>query len=152
MALTGPGRTLAARIPVLLSDWDQVLRDTKTAASRAARVLRIGYLASAANETTPGIITAFGRCRPGWRAEMRQASWSDPTAGLADADVDVALLRLPFPCQDALRVEVLFTEPAGSPCPPPTRSPRASGWAIASCQCCRSPTRPTLRCPRYRFR
>ncbi|MEU7605909.1 LysR family transcriptional regulator [Streptomyces sp. NPDC040724] len=111
MALTGPGRALAERIPVLLSDWDQVLCDTRTAAGRAARVLRIGYLASAANETTPGIIAAFARRRPGWRAEMRQASWSDPTAGLADGDVDVALLRLPFPGQDALRVEVLFTEP-----------------------------------------
>ncbi|MBT2510703.1 LysR family transcriptional regulator [Streptomyces sp. ISL-98] len=111
MALTGPGRTLAERIPALLSDWDQVLSDTRTAARRAARVLRIGFLASAANETTPGIIAAFARRRPGWRAEMRQASWSNPTAGLADADVDVALLRLPFPGQDALRVEVLFTEP-----------------------------------------
>jgi hypothetical protein len=30
---------------------------------------------------------------------MRQAAWSDPTAGLADGDVDAALLRSPFPGQ-----------------------------------------------------
>jgi DNA-binding transcriptional LysR family regulator len=41
---------------------------------------------------------------------MRAATWLDPTAGLAQGEVDVALLRLPFPGQDALRVEVLFTE------------------------------------------
>jgi DNA-binding transcriptional LysR family regulator len=42
---------------------------------------------------------------------MRQAAWSRPSAGLVGGDVDVALLRLPFPGQDALRTAVLFTEP-----------------------------------------
>jgi DNA-binding transcriptional LysR family regulator len=110
MSLTGPGLALAARAPGLLADWDLALRETKSAARQADRVLRIGFLASAANEATPAIIAEFARRRPGWRAGMRQASWSDPTAGLADGDVDAALLRLPFPGQDALRVEVLFTE------------------------------------------
>lgn len=44
---------------------------------------------------------------------MRQSSWWDPTAGLADAEVDVALLRVPFPGQQAWGVEVLLTEPRG---------------------------------------
>ncbi|MCM2416902.1 LysR family transcriptional regulator [Streptomyces sp. RKAG293] len=111
MALTEPGRALAERVPALLADWDQVLRETKGAAGRAARVLRIGFMASAANEATQHIIAAFTHRRPGWRVEMRQASWSNPSAGLTGGDVDVALLRLPFPGQDALRVESLFTEP-----------------------------------------
>ncbi len=42
---------------------------------------------------------------------MRQAAWADPTAGLASGEVDVALLRLPFPGQADMRVEVLLTEP-----------------------------------------
>ncbi|CAM3989277.1 LysR family transcriptional regulator [Kibdelosporangium persicum] len=111
MALTEPGRTLAERVPALLTDWDRVLRDTKGAASRAARVLRVGFLASAANEATPEIIAAFARRRPGWRVEMRQATWSNPSAGLSDSDVDAALLRLPFPGQENWHVEVLLTEP-----------------------------------------
>jgi DNA-binding transcriptional LysR family regulator len=121
MALTEPGQALADRVPALLAEWDRVLRATRGAASRAARVLRVGFVASAANEVTQPVIAAFGRRRPGWRAEMRQARWSNPTAGLADGEVDVALLRLPFPGQEALRVEVLFTEarwvalPAGHP-------------------------------------
>ncbi len=111
MALTEPGRTLAGRVPALLAEWDRVLRETRCAAHHAARSLRVGFLASAANEATPGIIADFTRRRPGWRVDMRQASWSDPSAGLADGDVDVALLRLPFPGQEALRTAVLFTEP-----------------------------------------
>lgn len=111
MALTEPGQALAERVPALLAGWDQVLRETRNVASRVARVLRVGFLASAANEATQQIITAFGRQRPGWRVDMRQATWSNPTAGLADGDVDAALVRLPFPGQEFLRVEVLLTEP-----------------------------------------
>jgi DNA-binding transcriptional LysR family regulator len=111
MALTEPGLVLAEQVPALLADWDQILRQTRIAAGRAERVLRIGYLASAANEATQHIIAEFSRRRPDWRAEMRQATWSDPTAGLATGDVDAALVRIPFPGQDALRLEVLFTEP-----------------------------------------
>lgn len=110
MALTEPGRALADGVPGLLADWDRLLRETRSAATRAARVLRVGFLASAANELTPQIIAAFVRRRPGWRVDMRQSPWSDPTAGLGDGDVDAALLRLPFPGQDELRVEVLLTE------------------------------------------
>ncbi|MFJ8749892.1 LysR family transcriptional regulator [Streptomyces sp. NPDC102441] len=111
MALTEPGQALVARVPVLLDSWDGALRETKSVARRAARVLRVGFVASAANEATQQIIEMFAGRRPGWRADMRQAAWSNPTAGLAAGDVDAALLRLPFPGQDALRVEVLFTEP-----------------------------------------
>ena len=111
MALTEAGRELAARAPAMLAACDLALRETKSAASRAARVLRVGFLASAANEATQDIVAAFGRARPGWRVDLRLSSWADPTAGLADGDVDVALLRLPCPGQDALRVTVLFAEP-----------------------------------------
>ncbi|MEV8592813.1 LysR family transcriptional regulator [Streptomyces sp. NPDC052012] len=111
MTLTEPGRTLAERVPALLAGWDEVLRETRSTAGRAARLLRVGFLASAANEATPRIIAEFTRRRPGWRVDMRQATWSDPSAGLADGDVDVAVLRLPFPGQDALRTATLFTEP-----------------------------------------
>jgi DNA-binding transcriptional LysR family regulator len=111
MALTEPGRALAERAPGVLAGWDRVLRDTKSAASRAARVLRVGFMANAAGEATQLIVAEFGRRRPGWRTEMLQASWSDPSAGLGSGEVDAALLRLPIPGQDALRVEPLFTEP-----------------------------------------
>jgi DNA-binding transcriptional LysR family regulator len=111
MALTDAGRMLAEHSPNLVSAWDTALRETRSADSRAARVLRVGFVASAANEHTQDIIAAFARRRPGWRVDMRQTEWSDPTAGLADGHVDAALLRLPFPRQDAFHVETLLTEP-----------------------------------------
>ncbi len=110
MALTEPGRALAGRLPELLGVWDRTVAETRGAASRAARVLRVGFIASAANEATQEIVAGFAARRPGWRVEMRQASWGDPSAGLADGEVDVALLRLPFPGQEALRTEELFAE------------------------------------------
>jgi DNA-binding transcriptional LysR family regulator len=111
MTLTAAGQALADKTPAVLAGWDQALRETKAAASRAARVLRVGFISSAANEATQQIIAAFARRRPGWRVDMQQAAWSDPTAGLANGHVDAALLRLPFPGQDDVRIEVLLTEP-----------------------------------------
>lgn len=111
MTLTEPGRALAAGVSGLLDGWNGLLRETRAAAARADRVLRVGFIASAANELTQSIIAAFGRRRPGWRVDMRQYHWSKPDAGLGAGEVDVALLRLPFPGQEVLRVEVLLTEP-----------------------------------------
>ena len=111
MTLTEPGQTLAAQAPAVLASWDQALRKTKGTASRAAKVLRVGFIASAANELTQRIIAAFTARRPGWRVDMRQTSWGTPDAGLLTGEADAALLRLPFPGQESLRVEVLLTEP-----------------------------------------
>src|SRR5579859_889983 len=111
MTLTAAGQALADRAPAVLAEWQQALAETKAAASRETQVLRVGFMSSAANEATQEIIAAFGRRRPGWRVDLQQAAWSDPTAGLASGDVDAALLRLPFPGQDEVRTEVLLTEP-----------------------------------------
>jgi len=111
MTLTAAGQALAGATPAVLAGWDQALRETKAAASRAARVLRVGFISTAVNEATQQIIADFARRRPGWRVDMQQAAWADPTAGLASGHVDAALLRLPFPGQDEVRIEVLLTEP-----------------------------------------
>ena len=111
MTLTTAGQALANQAPAILAGWDDALREAKSAASQAAEVLRVGFLAGAANEATQEILAAFSRRRPGWRVEMRASTWLDPTAGLASGDADVALLRLPFPGQDSLRIKVLLTEP-----------------------------------------
>jgi DNA-binding transcriptional LysR family regulator len=111
MTLTAAGQALADRAPAVLAEWEQALAATKAAASRETQVLRVGFMSSAANEATQEIIAAFGRRRPGWRVDLQQAAWSDPTAGLASGDVDAALLRLPFPGQEEVRTEVLLTEP-----------------------------------------
>jgi DNA-binding transcriptional LysR family regulator len=120
MELTEAGQALPERVPTLLTAWDDVVRETRSTASRSAHVLRVGYVASAANEATQQIVSGFAIRQPDWRIEMRQASWSDPSAGLDDGAVDAAIVRLPFPGRRHLRVEVLFTEPDGWLFPPRT--------------------------------
>ncbi|WP_371629287.1 LysR family transcriptional regulator [Streptomyces sp. NBC_00341] len=110
MTLTEAGAALAGSVPAVLDSWDVALRTAKSAAGRADRVLRVGFVASGANELTQRIIAAFARRRPGWRVQLHQTSWDDPTAGLASGDADAALLRLPFPGEEALDIEVLITE------------------------------------------
>lgn len=88
MALTQAGEALAARVPALLSGWDEVVRETRSTASRAARILRVGYVASAANEATQQIVAGFTSRQPAWRVEIHQAPWSDPSAGLDHGLVD----------------------------------------------------------------
>jgi DNA-binding transcriptional LysR family regulator len=107
MTLTEAGQALAAQVPAVLAGFDRAVRDARN----AARILRVGFLAGAANEATQEILAAFARRQPGWRTELRSAPWTDPTAGLAGGDTDAALLRLPFPGQDRLHTEILFTEP-----------------------------------------
>jgi DNA-binding transcriptional LysR family regulator len=63
MTLTEAGEALAGSAPGVLASWDQALRETKAAASRAARVLRVGFMSSAANEATQQIIAACGTSR-----------------------------------------------------------------------------------------
>ena len=111
MTLTQAGEALASNTGAVIERWDQAVRETKAAASRAAQVLRIGFMSSGANEATQQIIAEFGRRRPGWQVEMRLGTLSDPAAGLTSGDADAALLRLPFPGQDEMRIQLLFTEP-----------------------------------------
>src|SRR5215212_3261792 len=49
MTLTAAGQALAGEVPAVLAGFDQALRGAKNAASSAARVLRVGFLAGAAN-------------------------------------------------------------------------------------------------------
>ena len=47
---------------------------------------------------------------PGWKLTFRQVSWRDPTAGLASAEVDVAIAWLPVPETGLLSWQVVATE------------------------------------------
>lgn len=109
MALTEAGRVLAAKAPALLDGWDEAVRAT----GRAARVLRLGFLDAGSVGAVHEAVAAFRRARPEWRVELRQSDWSDPSAGLLGGDVDAAVVRMPFPGQEALEVRELYVEERG---------------------------------------
>src|SRR6266542_3840788 len=126
MTLTAAGQALADATPAVLTGWEQALRQTKAAASRAARVLRVGFISSAANEATQQIIAAFTRRRPG-----------------------SPLARLTLPCcgcrspaRTTCGSRCCSPSPAGSRSPPPTRSPPATRSASATCGTSRSSPHP----------
>lgn len=104
MKLTDAGHTLAERVPPVLAGWDAAVRETRS----TARVLRVGYLSN--TDAMEDILAAFAQRRPGWRVDLRQAPCTDPTAGLATAEVPVALLRLPFPGEESFSVRPLSSE------------------------------------------
>jgi DNA-binding transcriptional LysR family regulator len=82
-----------------------------TAAADAA-VLTVGFSTSIGRGLLPSIRTHFAERHPGWQLTLKQVPWSDPTAGLAGGDTDVALVWLPVPgLDDAYSGQVLVTEP-----------------------------------------
>ncbi|WP_395571923.1 LysR family transcriptional regulator [Streptomyces sp. BK79] len=124
MALTEAGRELAARVPALLDGWDEAVRAT----GRAARVLRLGFLDAGAVGAVHEAIAGFRQVQPEWRVELRQFDWSDPSAGLARGEVHAAVVRLPFPGQEALDVRELFVEERGVLLP--ARHPLANSGTV----------------------
>jgi len=99
--LTPAGKELLAASRELLATWD------------AAR----GVIADRGGVLRVGLQTAVGRGllpdlagRLPYRLDFRQYPWTDPTAGLASGEADVALLWLPVPGQERLRWRVLRTE------------------------------------------
>ena len=123
MTLTAAGRALASQVPAVLGGLDQALREPKAAASRAARVLRVGFLADAANEATQQIIAEFGRRRAGWRVEMRAAPWTDPPPGWPAATSMPPCFGCLSRARTACGPRCCSPSPAGSRFRPRTHSP-----------------------------
>ncbi|MDA2893453.1 LysR family transcriptional regulator [Mycolicibacterium sp. BiH015] len=111
VVLTKAGETLLPLARRTVSDWQEALGVTRAAARAQRAVLTVGFIASAANEFTPAIVDQFARRRPGWRVELRQGEWADPTAGLRDGSSDAALIRVPIPDPNGLTMYTLLSEP-----------------------------------------
>jgi DNA-binding transcriptional LysR family regulator len=104
--LTDAGEALLPAARAVLQVWSEGV----AGARRARRVLRIGYHSSVGPTLTSVVACFLERC-PGWRVELRLASWADATAGLLARTNDISFIRLPVPNQDRLRVVVLRREP-----------------------------------------
>jgi DNA-binding transcriptional LysR family regulator len=59
----------------------------------------------------PSIRSRFTAARPEANVRLRQVSWDDPTAGLADGDADVAFVWLPLPDAERYDWTVVAEEP-----------------------------------------
>ncbi len=111
VTLTQAGEALLPAARQLLAQWDQTQREVADAAAYAAAVLRVGISTSIGRGLLSTITCAFAERRPGWQLRIQQINWDDPSAGLHDANTDVALRWLPVPDPNVLSWLVLHTEP-----------------------------------------
>ena len=108
--LTGAGEVLLTRARLLLKAWDETQSAVAEAASAEDMTLRVGFHTRIGRGLIPAVTARMAQLLPGWRLAFRQVSWRDPTAGLASAEVDVAIAWLPVPDTGLLSWQVVATE------------------------------------------
>jgi len=94
---TAAGTVLLERARQIVEIWNEAQAATRSAARTQAQVLRVGTLTAIGRSLYPSVVDDFTEAMPGWRIDLRAISWSDPTAGLADATTDAAFVWLPLP-------------------------------------------------------
>lgn len=109
--LTPAGEALLPHAREVLAAWDRGWAETEQAKSRQQATLVAGMSTSPGRGgLLPAIRSRFTALHPGATVQLRQVSWDDPTAGLADGTVDVAFVWLPLPDPGRYRWVVVAEE------------------------------------------
>jgi DNA-binding transcriptional LysR family regulator len=111
VVLTAAGEALLPAAREMLHAWDEAQRAVSDAAAHDGAVLTVGLSTSVGRGLLQRVRERFTERRPNWRLRLRQINWGDATAGLADGQVDIALVWLPIPNEDAFSVQVVASEP-----------------------------------------
>jgi DNA-binding transcriptional LysR family regulator len=96
IALTDAGRLLP-RARGIVAEWDRAMAEVRAATDGARHTVVVGFHTRIGRGLVPAISTALEERLPGWRLRFRQVPWGDPTVGLNDGSVDVAVGWLPVP-------------------------------------------------------
>lgn len=116
--LTEAGAALLPRARQIIADWDSAERAVTTAAAARCHTLTVGFQTRIGRGLIPAVTATMGVRLPDWRLQFRQVGWSDPTAGLATREVDVAIAWLPVPDTGELSWKVVATEERWVALPP----------------------------------
>jgi DNA-binding transcriptional LysR family regulator len=108
--LTAAGEALLARARRILDEWDGAVADVRAQTDIAGRTLVVGFHTRIGRGLVPAITEALTAQLPGWRLRFRQVPWGDPSVGLSDGSVDVAVGWLPVP-DTGIAHRVAATEP-----------------------------------------
>ncbi len=112
VALTASGATLLAEARALLDRAERLRVRVAEAGGPAARIT-IGILGDGTDPAATRLAETFRRLHPGVEIRVRETDLTDPTCGLRDGKVDVALTRAPFD-QTGLAVRELRADPVGA--------------------------------------
>jgi DNA-binding transcriptional LysR family regulator len=93
VTLTAAGALLHDEARTLLEHADQVRARMATVGASA---LTVGTIADSAEEAGTRLAAAFRRRNPGVDVRIREADFTDPTAGVRSGLADVAVTRTPF--------------------------------------------------------
>ncbi|MFE9763623.1 LysR family transcriptional regulator [Streptomyces sp. NPDC005808] len=102
--LTAVGAALLPYARRVLADWDAAAEIVERAKTEQRATLVVGMSTSPGRGgLLPAIRSRFSEVHPAATVRLRQVSWEDSSAGLADGSVDAAFVWLPMP--DAERYE-----------------------------------------------
>jgi DNA-binding transcriptional LysR family regulator len=95
VSLTPAGHALLPVARELLQTWQAGLRATRTAASTAAKVMRVGFQATGAGPLATLARTEFARLHPEVAVEPKRFDWGGEAEAVREGLVDVAFVWLP---------------------------------------------------------
>ncbi|MEU1268116.1 LysR family transcriptional regulator [Streptomyces sp. NPDC005799] len=110
--LTPAGAELLPHARRVIEAWAEGASAMREARTALRSTLVVGMSTSPGRGgLLPAIRSRFTAAHPGATVRLRQVSWEDPTAGLADGEADVAFVWLPLPDQERYAWTVVAEEP-----------------------------------------
>ncbi|MGP3776935.1 LysR family transcriptional regulator [Streptomyces sp. SDT5-1] len=110
--LTEAGSALLPYARRIVAEWEAARASLAEVVAAQAAVLVVGMSTSPGRGgVLPAIRSRFTAEHPGARLRVRQVSWHDATAGLADGSTDVAFVWLPLPEQHRYQWVPVADEP-----------------------------------------
>ncbi|WEO97614.1 LysR family transcriptional regulator [Streptomyces sp. FXJ1.172] len=112
VALTAAGEALLPHARGVLAAWEAGAAAVEAAKAAQRSTLVVGMSTSPGRGgLLPAIRSRFTAAHPETVIRLRQLSWDDPTAGLADGETDVAFVWLPLPDEERYDWTVVAEEP-----------------------------------------
>lgn len=112
VALTAAGEALLPHARRVLAAWAEGAAAVEAAKAAQRSTLVVGMSTSPGRGgLLPAIRSRFTAAHPEATTRLRQVSWEDPTAGLADGAADVAFVWLPLPDEERYGWTVVAEEP-----------------------------------------
>jgi DNA-binding transcriptional LysR family regulator len=96
VSLSPAGQDVLVRLAPALRAVDEALEAARRWAEGTRGVLRLGYLIGAGLDELPRLLRHFAEAYPEIRVETVEYDFAEPSAGLSNAEVDVALVRPPI--------------------------------------------------------
>lgn len=110
--LTSVGATLLPHAQQALEAWQSAADAVERAKTEERATLTVGMSTRPARGgLLPAVRSRFSAARPAATIRLRQVSWEDASAGLADGTADVAFIWLPLPDLERYAWMVVAEEP-----------------------------------------